>query len=189
MKKILKPLSLILFLSLVLANSAVANTGSSLADDAEAVLPVIISTPVYEGNKNNQVAVLETDFPKAAFAFSKMYAGAESPVWFKHGKTLYVYFKNGGKRTSAVLSLKGNFIYAITDLDASALPEKITETVLDAYTSYSVVHAWEIKVSDFTVHKVLLENCNRYIIVQAEGEELIEIERMQKVFIPAQNKI
>ena len=130
MKKILKPLTLILFLSVELVIPAMANPYIKSYTKTGKIFPIVKVTPVYEGNKNNQVAVLETDFPEAATTFSKMYCSAQSPVWFKDEKSLQVYFQQGGNKARAVLTLKGNLIYAITDLNVSLIPEKIKGVIL-----------------------------------------------------------
>jgi hypothetical protein len=185
MKKILKPLILILFLSIELVNAAVANPGINIHDKIGEVSPVVKITPVYEGNKNNQVAVLETDFPEAATAFSKMYCAAQSSVWFKDRQSLQVYFEYGGNRVRAALTLKGDLIYAITDLTPSVIPEIISGAIRHAYPFYFVADVKQIKTENITVYRVILENNTGFITLQADEEEVIEIERMQKLWFPA----
>ncbi len=185
MKKILKPLIVILFLSGELANPAVANPGITTPGRSGEVFLIVKSTPVYEGSKNNQVAILETDFPKVATAFSKLYRSAQSPVWFKDGKSLHVYFQYEGNKVWAAFTLKGGLIYAITDLTASSLPEIIKETVSDKYPSYIVADMKQIRTADITVYRVVLESSDEFIMIQADEEEIIEIERLWKLWTPA----
>lgn len=181
MKKILKPLSLILLLAIELSNYAVAQSGiNTYYKTGEMAVPVK-NTPVYEGSKNNQVAVLEIDFPEVAATFSKMYHTAQSPLWFKDGKYLHVYFQQDGSKVRAALTLKGGLVYAITYLNTSHLPEKIGEAIFDAYSSYSVSHAKQIKTTNSTVYHVLLENNSGFITILADDDEVIEIKRMRKL--------
>lgn len=181
MKKILKPLCLILFLFFEFSPPASAHQGIIINDKIREVLLPEKSTPVYEGNRNNQVAVLEIDFPKAATTFSKMYSVAQSPVWFKNGKRLNVYFQHEGNRVQALLTKKGRLVYAVTYLNVSAMPERISKRIQDAYSSYSVFNVQQIRTADFTVYRVTLENCNGFVVVQADEEEIIEIRKILKV--------
>jgi len=113
MKKILKPVSLDLLVSFFVCGATFANGGAASIDKPGSVLIVVKATPVYKDNKNNQVAVLETDFPNVAANFSKLYSSAQSPLWFKNSKTLDVYFKNGNGSVFAAFSFNGDFRFAI----------------------------------------------------------------------------
>ena len=188
MKKILKPVSLDLLVSFFVCGATFANGGAASIDKPGNVLIVVKATPVYKDNKNNQVAVLETDFPNVAANFSKLYSSAQSPLWFKNSKTLDVYFKNGNGSVFAAFSFNGDFKFAITDLNKNGLPPKMAEQIQYTYPSYSIEIVKEIKTKDITVYRVTLENSKGFITIQADEEGLIEIERLQKIVAPKQKQ-
>ncbi len=180
MKPNLKTVNLILLLFIALISPAIAKPASKIQGDAGKISTIVNGTPVYEGNINNQIAILETDFPKVAAAFSKMYCSAQSQVWFKSDKALHVSFKIGGNKIRAVLTLKGNLIYAIADLNTQAMPELISKAIQHKYPFFFVADVKQIAMADMIVYRVILESNNAFITVQADEEGVLEIKKMRK---------
>ena len=187
MKRGLKPLTIMFLLSHELRNPVTGQRNIAEYEADIETMPAEKGTPVYLGDQNYEISTLETDFPKAALRFTKLYPLAQSPLWIKEGNSLHVYFQENGNKISALFTIKGNMIYAITDLNAAAIPEKIKQAINQDYFTCTVFSAKHIKAGINTAYQVILDNCTEFISIHTDEEEIVGVETIHKYRYPLMN--
>jgi hypothetical protein len=180
MKQILKTLIIMLFLSSESGSPAAAQTEKPGFSGDKPLISRKKSKPVYPGGKNYEVVILEVDFPKVAAKFSSLYPAAQSPLWIKEGKSLFVYFQNRGYKVSAVFSQDGNMNYDITHLTASGIPENIRRKLQASYSSSSIFNVKQIKTANDMIYEIVLEGPGEYILLHTDEEEILSTDKIGK---------
>lgn len=137
-------------------------------------------TPVYHGDRNHQIAVLESDFPKVARKFTDKFPGAANTLWIKNDKILLAYFLHKGNKVSAAFNREGKLIYCITKLDPLSVPEYIKNKTEDVNPSYKIFSIKEIMNNGIVMHEIIIENNNEFKVIQLETEEITEIRKIKK---------
>jgi hypothetical protein len=176
MKQGLKTLIIMLLLSSEFSNPTAAQPDKPVFSEDKHDLPGKKDL----GDKNYEVVMLEADFPKVAAGFSSLYPAAQSPLWIKEGKSLFVYFQNKGNKVSAVFSTEGNMNYSVTHLNASGLPERIKKNLRSVCSSCSVFNVKQIQTANDMIYEVVLESSSEYIIIHADEEEIVTTEKIRK---------
>jgi hypothetical protein len=137
-------------------------------------------TSVYLGDKNHQVVILESNFPKVARKFADKFPASTKPLWIKEGATLFAYFLNSGKRAAAAFSSGGYMNYSITNLDISSVPENLKEKIKAEYKAYSIFCAKEIINGEDKLYEMVLENDTEFRVVQIASDKITETNKIIK---------
>lgn len=138
-------------------------------------------TPVYEGNKDHQVAILEVDYQQISVNFSKTFPSAKQQLWLKEGSHLFVYFLSEGNKVSAVFTVKGKMNYAVSVIGMADVPENILAHIKNDYPLFSFLHANKIQAGGYTAYELMLENCCEFITISStDDEEIVLTKKMLK---------
>ncbi len=137
-------------------------------------------TPVYASGKKEIAGILESDYPKTANSFNKLFPGAKDQLWIKEANVLFACFFNNGHRTTAVFSVYGKMNYAVATIDSSSLPRPVMQAIKREYSTYGIFNIKQITAFGSTVFQVLIENNCEYILIKATGDEIEEIKQLTK---------
>ena len=138
-------------------------------------------TPVYEGNENHKIAILEIDYPKVAHNFVTAFPGTSNQLWIKEGKNLFVYFSNNGNKVSAVFTINGRMSYAISIIGLSGVLEGIKNKIKKEYHSFSFFSAKKIQANGYTAYELVFENCHEFITISTtDDNEIVLTKKMLK---------
>lgn len=138
-------------------------------------------TPVYEGDQNHQVAVLEIDYPKIAVNFSKTFPLADKQLWLTDGSHLFVNFLNKNDKVSAVFTVKGKMNYAISIIGMPDVPENLICQIKNDYPLLSFLHARKIQADGYTTYELVFENCHEFITFSnTDDNEIVVTDKMLK---------
>jgi hypothetical protein len=140
-------------------------------------------TPVYTGVGHKAQCMLESVYPDVAQKFTRLFPDASGQFWIKEDRILYVYFLNNKSKMSAVFSLQGQMVYAIANLEISAVPGVVITQVQKAYRAYSLFNVKEIITGDTRVYEFVLENSKEYRVVQLTDTEIMETDKIKKISI------
>ncbi|MBL7743963.1 MAG: hypothetical protein JNN00_10860 [Chitinophagaceae bacterium] len=137
-------------------------------------------TPVYASGKKEIAGILESDYPKTANSFTKLFPGAKDQLWIKENNVLFACFLDNGHRTTAVFSVQGKMNYAIANINSSSLPRLVMEKIKREYSTYTIFNIKQITAFGTTVFQVVIENNCEYILIKATGDEIEEVEQLIK---------
>ena len=146
----------------------------------KARLATATGTPIYLGDSNHMIGMLESDFPKVADRFAAMFPSAISPLWIKERTNLFVYFRNKTTRTLAVFTRDGKMSYAVANLDVASVPERLLGKVIRDYDECAIFNARQVRAGDNTAYELVLDNKNEYIVLYTDEEEIVGESKISK---------
>jgi len=90
-------------------------------------------------------SVKESDVPSSVkTAFSSKYPGTTVDKWEKDNGNYDAKIKDGGVAKCVVIDSKGNWVKTKTHIDASALPQNVTDYVSKNYSGKKISEAWKV---------------------------------------------
>lgn len=147
-------------------------------------------TPVYEGDIDHQVGILEEDYPELAARFAKDYPDASGQLWIKENRSLFVYFINNGFKVSAVYTSKGSMLYAVSLIDSTAVPDQMWQQIKKDYPSFLFFNARKIEAGGSIMYELVFENNEAYIVLSTtDNNEIVLTNKLRKTLSHANGPI
>ena len=113
-------------------------------------------------------------------AFKKTFPDARNLKWYKLDKDYLAKFITEDMKHNALFKKNGQMKYDISFGYENNLPGEIRDRVQSAYGDYKITKAVNVKFSDRNVWVINLEGMKHYIMVQVEGDEMEEVQKITK---------
>lgn len=140
-----------------------------------ACLTILASVHAAGPNTVNSVSKKISATEKAMKSFHRQYQSVSGEVWRQIKDGYEASFETDGRKTNAIYSSKGNWVYTIEYFKADYLPVDLIQRVKEEYDKYYIAGAEKIDTPVGSVYTVHLENSTVYktISLGENGTKLI----------------
>ena len=144
------------------------------------LIGVALISSVYAGNEtgnsNNEAANA-----KAVKNFRRQFKDVSNETWYALSNVLSAEFILDGRKTTAVYSKKGSWLYTIQHYNADNLPVDLVDRVKTEYDKYyiSAIEKVDCPATD-AVYIVHLENTKSYKTIKVDKDNIELLQEFKK---------